>query len=206
MKRILTTIFKILALAVLLVIITSIVYFTWRMGQPMDLPEFNGLTYYQVREWKKMATEDLIDKYEAAHPGKETKISRLFVCNGGDIPIALYVSFRTVIMAWQSEELRLQLVDHGMPDKPVTFWNFLPSFWNTYEKITLSDIKHSPRGPVVFCRIQPDIPTPEELDAMKRDHETRTSANSQAQHVNAQPVRKSSKVNCCKVEKGTAGA
>ncbi|MBN2116292.1 MAG: hypothetical protein JW730_06970 [Anaerolineales bacterium] len=183
MKKLLKTLFQIIALVVLLAILTPIVYFAWRMGQPMDLPEFNGLTYYQVREWKKIASEDLIAKYETSHPSKEYKGwgNRLGTCIGGDIPIALFVSVRSVIMAWQSEELRLQLVDHGMPDEPVTFWNFLPSLWNTYEKLTLSDIEYSPHTAVIYCRIQPDIPTLEEFETMKRDHETHASANSQVQ-------------------------
>lgn len=181
MKKTFAILFKILALVVLFAIVTPIVYFAWRMGQPMDLLEFNGLTYYQVREWKKMASEDLIAQYETSHPGKEYKGwgSRLGTCIGGDIPITLFVSVRAVILAWQSDELRLQAVDHGMPDKPVTLWNLLPSLWNTYEKLTLSNIEYSPHAPAIYCRIQPDIPTREEFETMKRDHESHALANSQ---------------------------
>ncbi len=181
MKKTFKALFQIIIVIVLLAIITPVVYFAWRMGQPMDLREFNGLTYYQVREWKKMATEDLIGKYEAAHPNQEDKgpINRMFACTGGDIPIAFFVSVRSVTVAWQSEQLRSQLVDQGMPDEPVTISNFLPSLWNTYEKITLSNIKHIPNGPVVYCRIRPDIPTLEEFETMKHEHNLSTSEKSQ---------------------------
>lgn len=178
MKRFFKTLFQIITVVVLLAIITPVVYFAWRMGQPMDLPEFNRLTYYELREWKKMVTEEKVADYEATHPNKEYTGwgTRLGACMNSDIPVALFVSVRSVIMAWQSDELRLQLVDHGMPDEPVTFWNLLPSFWNSYEKLTLSDIKHSPNGPVIYCRIRPDIPSIEEFETMKREHNSATSA------------------------------
>ncbi len=181
MKKTFKALFQIVTVTILLAIITPVVYFAWRMGQPMDLPEFNGLTYYQVREWKKMATEDKISEYEATHPNEEYTGwgSRLTACTGSDIPIALFVSIRSVIMAWRSEELRLQLIDQGMPDEPVTFVNFLPSLWNTYEKLTLSDIRYSPHTAVIYCRIRPDIPTLEEFDAMSHKHNISTSEKSQ---------------------------
>ncbi len=172
MKKTFKALFQILLVTVLITIITPVVYFAWRMGRPMDLTEFHGLTYYQVREWKKMATEDKIAEYETIHPNKEYTGwgTRLGACMNSDIPVALFVSVRSVIMAWQSEKLRLQLVDHGMPDEPVTFWNFMPSLWNSYEKLTLSDIEHSPNGPVIYCRIRPEIPSLEEFETMKHEH------------------------------------
>ncbi len=180
MRKFFKALFQIITIVALLAVITPIAYFAWRMGQPMDLPEFNGLTYYQVREWKKMATEDKIAEYENTHPNKEYTGwgSRLTACIGGDVPITLFVSFRAVFTAWRSDELRLQLVDHGMPDEPVTFWNFLPSFWNSYEKLTLSNIKYSPQGPAIYCRIRPEIPTLEEFETMKHEHNTLTSEKS----------------------------
>ncbi len=183
MKKTFKTLFRIISVTVLIAIITPVVYFVWRMGQPMDLPEFNGLTYYQVREWKKMATENKIAEYEATHPNEEYTGwgSRLTACTGSDIPIALFVSMRSVVMAWRSEELRMQLIDQGMPDEPVTFVNFLPSLWNTYEKLTLSDIQYSPHTAVTYCRIRPDIPTLEEFETMRREHNVTASANDRAQ-------------------------
>jgi hypothetical protein len=57
--------FKILANAVwillLLTIIFPIGWFAWRMGQPMDMPEYNGLTYYQFVSWRKNTLHEMAD-------------------------------------------------------------------------------------------------------------------------------------------------
>ena len=43
------------ALALLIVaLFTPTLYFAWCMGQPMDMTQFNGLTYYQYMDWRKM--------------------------------------------------------------------------------------------------------------------------------------------------------
>jgi len=51
--------FKTILLALLAVILVPILYFAWRTGQPMELPEFKGLTYYQFLEWRSIAHNEI---------------------------------------------------------------------------------------------------------------------------------------------------
>jgi len=54
-------IIKFLIKAVLWVVFIALIvpvgYFAVRMGQPMDLPEYKGLTYYQYLEWERLEQE-----------------------------------------------------------------------------------------------------------------------------------------------------
>jgi len=45
-----TLLFKTILPALLVAVLIPIEYFAWRAGQPMELPEFKGLTYYQFLE------------------------------------------------------------------------------------------------------------------------------------------------------------
>lgn len=183
MKTIFKTLFKSISLVILLAIITPAVYFPWRINQPMNLPEFNRLTYLEVQEWQRMKLEERAAWYEASHPNDKYKgpgKSRVSGCTVSDIPLTTFVTVKSVLSAWANENLRVKYVDQGMPDKPVTFGNLLPSLWNTYEKLTLANIqfKQNGRSPMAWCNIRSSIPTREEFEAMKLEHTSYASARS----------------------------
>lgn len=171
---------RMLLIAILLVILIPITFLAWRAGQPMKLPQFNRLTYYQVLEWEQLAHENLISKYEAAHPSVEYKGigNRMTACFWGSfLPLSLTVgveeSLMNTVMSFGNGDRREAMLKAGYfaPDQPVTIWNFLPSWWGSYEKVVLDGLNHEPQTSVVYCRIQPDIPTPAELEAMKHAHQ-----------------------------------
>ena len=181
MKTTITALLKTIARIFLLAVITPALYFAWRVNQPMDLPDFNGLSYLDVQEWQKMELEERAVWYETAYPNDEYRgpgKTRVTACTISDIPLAAFVTIKSVLSAWAKEDLRVKFLDQGMPDRPVTFWNLLPSLWNTYEKLTLTNIRFKQKGrsPIAWCNIPSSIPTREEFDAMKLDNASYVSA------------------------------
>jgi hypothetical protein len=174
-KKFLKTLIKSILLALLVIMLIPMIYFTWRAGQPMELSEYNGLTYYQYIEWRKMAYEDSVTKYQTDHPTKVIKRpwscigSELFVQNttGWYISgVILYAQDHPEITrTWTTEELEM------IPGHNITWYNYLPELWRAHEHLIWSNAKHAPHLPSAYCRIQPDVPTLEEFQAMKVERE-----------------------------------
>ena len=62
---------------------------------------------------------------------------------------------------------------HALPEN-VTIVNFLPKWWDTMEYIFWYNTVHASNfgGSLVeYCRFQPNIPTPEEFEALKLEPE-----------------------------------
>jgi hypothetical protein len=119
---------KITLLALLVAVLTPILYFTWRAAQPMELPEFKGLTYYQFLEWRKIAQNDFELKYQASHPETTVKVG---VCEGVDRVLGFTVgtlqSWWYTFWSWRDDSNRLAMLEANYPvaDKPVTNANFM---------------------------------------------------------------------------------
>jgi hypothetical protein len=171
----LSLLFKTILLALLIAALTPILYFAWRMGKPLPQPEFKGLTYYQYMSWRKMAAEDAIAKYVAAHPGYEyTGIGEpLTACYSGHFSIMSFFG------PAQAFSYTLAALAGKTPDKlhplptGVTLLNFMPKWWDTFEYLLwYNEIHLDSFGSLVeFCRIQPNIPTPAEFQTLKLKRE-----------------------------------
>ena len=168
--------FKTILLALLIAVLIPVSYFAWHMGQPLTQPEFKGLSYYQYFEWRKMATEEGIAKYMLSHPNYEyTGIGEpLTACYSG------HVSIIYVVLPPQSFSYTAAALLGAAPDKlhafplDVTLWNFMPKWWDTFEYLFWYNTVHMQNfgGSLVeFCRIQPNIPTPAEFEALKLRHQ-----------------------------------
>ena len=167
--------FKTTLLALLIAVLTPILYFAWRMGKPLPQPEFKGLSYYQYFEWRKMATEDAIAKYIVSHPNYEyTGIGNpMTACYSGDV-LGAYLLLPPQAFSYTLAALAGKMPDelHSLPTG-VTLLNFMPKWWDTFEYLfgitkftwTVSAVSSQ------ICRIQPNIPTPEEFEAMKLEHQ-----------------------------------
>lgn len=167
--------FKTILLALLIAALTPILYFAWRMKKPLPQPEFKGLTYYQFFEWRKIETEDAIAKYMISHPDYK-------YIGIGDPMTACY-SGNVLIMSFfgpaQAFSYTVAALAGKMPDElhplptGVTLGNFMPRWWDTFEYLFwYNEIHLDSFGSFVeFCRIQPNIPTPEELETLKLEHQ-----------------------------------
>ena len=179
-RKVFTLLFKTTLLALLIAVLTPILYFAWRAGQPMELPEFKGLTYYQFTKWRKMKYEESIARYEASHPNVEyTGIgNRMTACYGVEILIERtfypYQAFTYTLAALNGVK---SYPMHPLPEN-VTIINFLSKWWDTTKYLFWYNTVHAQNfgGSLVeFCRIQPNIPTPEEFEAMKLEHQISAS-------------------------------
>jgi hypothetical protein len=174
-RKSMSLLFKITLLAMLIAVLTPILYFAWQMGKPLPQPEFKRLSYYQFMEWRKMATEDAITKYMAFHPNYEyTGIGDpMTACYSGDVfggyvflPAQAFTYTLAALAGKMSDEL------HALPTG-VTLLNFVPKWWNTFEYLFWYNQIHldSFGSFVAECRIQPNIPTPEEFESLKLEHQ-----------------------------------
>jgi hypothetical protein len=171
----LSLLFKTILLALLVVALTLILYFAWRAGQPMELPEFKGLTYYQFMEWRSIAHNDLELKYKSSHPQANVKMG---VCNASNRLITFSVS---VLQSWwytymaltltPEEMVKFKSMQHSFAPDNVTLLNFFPSWWVTYEKFVWSLAEYAPHTSLAECRLQPNIPTPQEFEVMKLEYQ-----------------------------------
>jgi len=175
---IIKTTFKTILLALIVAIITPTVWLAWRANQPMDMPEFKGLTYFQYMEWRKMSHQNLIAKYNASHPNyKYTGWGdQMTACWGADaivgtlVPgeMSLYGAFAAYKLS--AEDLtKFKAAQHDYaPDKIYSLLDLPKAFWYSYEWLQWSAALYAPEGPVAFCRVQPKIPTPAEFETMKQ--------------------------------------
>jgi hypothetical protein len=166
--------FKTTLLALLVAVLIPILYFAWRAEQPMELPEFKGLTYYEFLEWRSIAHNDLEVKYQASHPEVKVKIG---VCDNTNrvmtFSVGVLQSWWYTFWSWRDDRNRLAMLEANYPvtNESVTWSNFMPSWWQSYEKLILSLAQYTPHTSVAYCRLQPNIPTPEEFEAMKLEHQ-----------------------------------
>ena len=137
--------FKFITKLVLLIGLVAIAipagFLAWRMGQPMYLPEFKGLTYYEYLDWREQEFTKLAEQYQAQYPDKEVKEG---MCNNTGLVVVTYVGIPSV-------GLRAAL------SKPE--WDsFLTTWWSAYEGALLLTLRNHPHQAVPYCRIAGVIP------------------------------------------------
>jgi|APSaa5957512622_1039677.scaffolds.fasta_scaffold52011_1 hypothetical protein len=136
--------------AILIALIIPVGYFVVRMGQPMDLPEYKGLTYFQYLEWGKLEHEKSAVEYEVTHeihPDAEgTNIA------GGCVSVD-----RAFGHAGRFFSQPLLMIEKSiMADKPFDYVHFLPDWWASFEKDHLNTLRGNSNLPV--CNIPASIP------------------------------------------------
>ncbi|MGD0879165.1 MAG: hypothetical protein ABSA01_13605 [Anaerolineales bacterium] len=158
---------KLLGNIVLIIALATIVvpvgYLAWRADQPMDLPQFKGLTYYQYLNWRESSYHKLAIEYRAAYPNAkmgEGWDACFDVDTAGDLGLKLPLAgFYTLVGAFPNLGKYVTPPDRQYIPKHVTLLTFLPDWWLIYEAFVWDSAQHAPYGPVVYCRLQPNIPT-----------------------------------------------
>ncbi len=150
---------KITLAGLILVLIVPLVYLAWRAGQPMDMPQFGGLSYYQFMNERRQAYLDLAKQYQANHPDKDAQYGICFYTEVGIEVLAGVPSsgFYTLAGIYPQMESFIDPRDlrKGVVPQNVTWPDFLPAWWMTYERFIWSMVEHAPHGPVQYCRIPP---------------------------------------------------
>jgi hypothetical protein len=150
-------VFKAMLIVVVLVMVVPPAYFAWRASQPMALQQFKGLSYYQLVSQRRQAFEKLAQNYQSRHPGRDVNYLTCFLPDTavqliGALPMAGFYS-----LAGLQPELKAYVnpsdLKNGIVPQNATWLEFLPAWWDTFEKLVWGMIAHSPHGPVAYCRI-----------------------------------------------------
>ena len=139
--------FKTTLLALLIATLTPITYFAWQMGQPMSQPEFKGLTYYQFTEWRVILCEESnlrLQKELSCEPWK----------------YFAFDLYETIVPSI------LLMIERPEVFEYVTLSNLLPTMWSMFQSLTWH-MNNSEVGSLRHHR----IPTPEEFEALKLEHQ-----------------------------------
>lgn len=162
LRRVVSLLFKLTVLYVIL-------WFVWRAGQPMEMAQFRGLSYYQLVQWRKMGYDELARKYQAQHPNKDVKEGLCLAAIQGvhDFPVFFLTGYYTLSGMWKPLQIFVDRRDRDWIPQGVTLWNFLPSWWRTFEIGVWDGAEYSPHVAGPYCRLAPNIPTPEQFKAMK---------------------------------------
>jgi hypothetical protein len=120
------------------------------MGQPMDLPEYKGLTYYQYLEWEKFEQHENWkkngDAYRAKNPDSHLSEKG---CNGS--------SFATIHAGLFLSQSVAIIVDSTLLEEPFDAIHFFPNWWGRFEREHAGQLAANPnRFPA--CRIPGAIP------------------------------------------------
>ena len=154
---------RIILIIMLATVFVPASYLAWRAGQPMDLPQFHGLTYYQYLKWRKDALHQMAVEYRASHPTAKMG-GGLDMCYyvdvTGDLAITLPLTgFYTLSGAFPNLQKFVASYDRGYIPRNMTLLTFMPTWWLTFEKLTWYMAKLAPQTSVAYCRLQPNIPT-----------------------------------------------
>lgn len=162
-------VFRLTALALLVAVLTPIVYFAWRAGQPMEMPEFKGLTYYEYLAWQQMAYEELEKKYDAdSRTGEGCYAIDVAVPVGFGMPNLLIRHIVYLIYPDQTRALFARDVKKGILQTDVTWMTLLPELWSGFEHLEWLSLEGRVHSPIPACRIHvSDLPTPEELRSLR---------------------------------------
>jgi len=149
--------------ASLLAIVLPIGFFAWRAGQPMESPQFNGLTFYQYMTWRVKTHNEVAAQYQATHPNKDVKP---WICNiaghGTFVIFAPMSEFYSLAGKFPALRRFMNPRDYKYIPVDVT-WATLPSaWWTTYETAISTTIHGDRSSPAVYCRLPQYPPTPEE--------------------------------------------
>jgi hypothetical protein len=155
--KLFVTLIKTALILLMLALLTPILFFAWRANQPMDMPEFKGLTYIQYMDWSKMAFEDLAVKYDQIYP------DGLPLNSGHKVKHGMCFGVRTGTDVLRATNSALNvLLTHKRP--------FFSTWWGTFEEWIWSEAEfQAGSANVIFCRLQPNIPTPEQYESMKQE-------------------------------------
>ena len=120
------------SILLLLAILAPAGWFAWRAGQPMELPQFKGLTYYEYLSWRKSALHQMAVDYKAAHPNAKMG-GGLDMCFYTDIAADLglklpLAGFYTLVDVYPGLEKYVKPPDRKYIPQDVGLLTFLPQW------------------------------------------------------------------------------
>ena len=146
-----------LGLLVILLVL-PLFYLTWRAGQPMDIPQYGGRTYYELLAERRQAYAVLARTYQASHPNMDVNNGMCFrnevlITVAYTLPWAGFCSLAEVVPPLQSVIGPSAKKAGCLLDQNSSKAMFLQDWWATFEKMLFSSLEYRPHGPVAYCRI-----------------------------------------------------
>ncbi len=122
---------KVISALLLITLLTPIAYFAWLAGQPMSMPEFKGLSYFQFLAERQEGYDVLADTYQASHPNAKVKNG---ICFGSELAVEITFSWPVpslytlaAVSHTVKSHLNPQATRLGLVPEHVTVWSFLPA-------------------------------------------------------------------------------
>lgn len=144
------TLFKLIMLALVLAIVYPAGWLAWRMNQPMDAPEFKGLTYHQYTAWMREEYDKAwVDVDMEAHLAKHPK-SKLNAERCYEIAIRTTHIAPLVVGLPLNMVLETVLLDEPFPEHP------LQTLWQRFDDMQVGFLASNVNS--YFCRIPGAIP------------------------------------------------
>ncbi len=147
------------AFVILLIVIVLAppIYFAWRAGQPMTMPEFHGLTYYHLLSQRRQAYDQLGKSYQSRHPNVDVKMGMCFgselVMTAYDLPWAGYCT-----LAGLAPGLKVPIGPNARRvgcERYKGSWVDIPeNWWDMYERFAYDLMRHIAVGAVPYCQIR----------------------------------------------------
>ena len=158
------TVIKIILFGLVATMIAPLAFFAWRANQPMELPQFGGHTYIEWLELRHAAYDHLAGEYRMSHPRQNVKDGICFLSEAGIQLVAAVPKAGFYALAGLYPTLQ-RFVDprdrrNGLAPPAISWLQFLPAWWATYEKFVWGMAEHTPQGPVPYCRISPQSKSP----------------------------------------------
>lgn len=149
------TMFKITFFAVLTAFLLPVAGFAIRGAFPFNKPEFKGLTYYQLAEWRWWDFERL-----RAERGETEKTYCFEIDYGVSVPYIPVQSFGYTVAGLQGQKPDPM---HGIPEN-VTYANFPAKWWDTAEFLLWFNLDQRGKMPDRACWSGNNVPSAEEFD------------------------------------------
>ncbi len=172
----LKTLINIIALALVVALAIPPAYYAWRAGQPMRMPEFNGLTFHQFVEWQNASWAEREERYNI--PDDKRGICELtddIFANPARMGLANLYALSGMFPGLKNV---LAPADWDILPEPgsVNVLNFPAAAWDLYEVLILNGSRYQPHTSLIQCRISGEPPTLEEYEALMARHRQATGS------------------------------
>lgn len=166
--KLIGTLIKAMLALLILALLAPILYFAWRANQPMDMPEFKGLTLVQYEDWRKMIYEKNEDEFALAHPDRIVKQG---VCFKADLTVQASMVALDLIL-WIGI-IPLAILDTDAHEQIISDINSyggpVGAVWAGVEGMLVITAGIENRSQP-WCNMKSaSVPTPEQYEAMKQE-------------------------------------
>jgi hypothetical protein len=136
--------------AISLVLLLPPAAFAWRSSQPMNDPVFNGLSFYQVVQFRDRQYQVSVAGYNEAHPDSRYPIPPE-VCSWIEVADSLSVS---ALLAGVCTLAKCS----GLVVVPTRLETYPTAIWTNFEANLIDQFDRAAQQPAAACRLRTSFP------------------------------------------------